>query len=799
VTRLGRRARALARRARRRWPGGRRAAAAGLAAAVFAAGGLALWRARLVSPPATVLLRDRHARFLGEVGAQGPDGEFGYWPLERLPARVAAATLLIEDRRFHRHPGIDPLALARAASQNWKASRRVSGASTLAMQVARMQHPGPRTYARKSLEAVSAVLMTALHGRDAVLRHYLRLVPYGNRIHGIRYAARRYLDKPVEDLSWAEVAFLAAIPQAPARMNPFQPAGRARAVARGERILDLLLDAGELTRDEHALARSQIRVLRVPPAGERPRDALHAILRFEEELRDPESRARLAGRTVLDTTLDLDLQQAAADLARRAVRAWAPQGAGNAALVLVDRATNEVLAWVGSTDYFDAAHAGAIDYVRVPRSPGSTLKPFFYALALERGVLTPATVLDDLDRGPGGIANADELFLGPLLPRAALGNSRNVPAAEVLERIGLDEGYAFLRDLGLHDGRVPARRFGLGLAIGGLSVSLERLVGAYAALAGEGRMGPLVWERDARPARRRVLSEDAARQVALFLSDPQARLPSFTRMGALEYPFPAAVKTGTSSRFRDAWTVAFTSRYLVGVWVGDPDFRPMNRLSGFQSAASLVQSLLLRLHAEEAGGLHDLAFAPPRGRAASRLCAMTGRLAAPACPRVAVEWLRPDEEPVDRCRAHVQVLVDARTGGRATARTPRAFVEPRTYVDLGPRYAAWAASAGLPRPPDPGGPSLVFASLAATRVRVVSPSDGLRLLLDPETPPGLATLALRAVVEPMAAEVVWYVDGRPFEVAAYPYEARWPLARGEHAIQARTRDAASAAVRIRVD
>jgi hypothetical protein len=175
---------------------------------------VAFSRARLEAPAQTLLLRDRHGRFLGELGGSDATG-YGYWPLERLPPRVVAATLAAEDRRFWRHPGVDPVAVARALWQNLGAGRRVSGASTVAMQVARMQRPGRRTYLRKAVEAVAALALTHRYGREQVLAHYLKIVPYGNQVHGISYASRRYLDKPVADLSWAEVAFLAAIPQAP--------------------------------------------------------------------------------------------------------------------------------------------------------------------------------------------------------------------------------------------------------------------------------------------------------------------------------------------------------------------------------------------------------------------------------------------------------------------------------------------------------------------------------------------------------------------------------------------------------
>ena len=762
-----------------------------IAAAVLAVCVTAFLRSRLIAPEPTYLVRDRQDRFLGEV-APTADSEFGYWPVETLPERVAAATLAVEDRRFEWHPGVDPIALGRALLQNARSRRRVSGASTIAMQVARMQYPGSRTYLRKATEAATALLLTTRNGRTAVLRQYLRLVSYGNRIHGIGYAARRYFDKPVDDLSWAETAFLAAIPQAPARMNPFTPNGRARAVKRGTEILDLLHARRTLGDQEYELARAQIRGLLIPPDTERPRNAMHAVLRFENDL-----RARGAKTAPLvRTTLDLQMQEEVEWITYKAVQAWEAQGARNAAVMVVDRETNEVRAYVGSTGYFDDAHAGAIDYTAVRRSPGSTLKPFFYALALERGVITPATILDDLDRGAGGIGNADEMFLGPLLPRVALASSRNVPAADLLASLGLGEGYAFLRELGLHDGREPARRYGLGLAIGGLPVTLEQLVRAYGALAADGMLRDLRWYAgDASSIRRRVLSEDTARQITSYLSDPMARLPSFARMGATEYPFPVAVKTGTSSRFRDAWAVAYSHRYLVGAWVGDPDFRPMNRLSGARSAAELVHRILDHLHRDQLDGMHDLSFPPPRGFRAVRLCSLTGRQATDACDRVVLEWFRPGTEPVDTCRAHRQVPVDTRSGRPASGRTPAAFVELRTTVELPPRYAAWAAAAGLPRPPSVvhadlrssgGRPSpAVLRGAENVRLSILSPEQNLRVLRDPETPPEQATLALRVVVDPPVPQVVWYVDGRALEIAEYPYTARWALTPGEHVFEVR--------------
>ena len=757
----------------------------------------ALWRAHLEAPAATFLLRDREGRFLGEVGAP-VDGELGYWPVAELPPRVIAATLALEDRHFGSHPGVDPRAVARAVVQNLRRRERVSGASTLAMQIARMQSPGERGYVRKASEALTAVLLTARYGRAEILRHYLRIVPYGNRIHGIAYASRRYFDKPVEDLSWAEIAFLAGIPQAPGKMNVYLPAGRWRAVERGQRALRRLARQRVLSAAELELAQRQLAALRIPYKERRTDEALHAVLRLQSLLAGEDAELR-RGEPLVRTTLDLDLQRQVTWMTDRAVRAWADRGAGNAAAIVVGLKSREVRAWVGSAGYFAKDQAGSIDYTRVRRSAGSALKPFLYALALDRGIIRPSTVLDDLQRGPGGITNADDLFLGPLLPRVALANSRNVPAVDLLARIGLEPGYAMFRDLGLTDGALPARHYGLGIAIGGLPVTLEEMVRAYLVLAGDGRTGGFRWHAgQVLPPARRIVSEETARQIALFLSDPLARLPTFPRMGAEEYRFPVAVKTGTSTAFRDAWAVAWSDRYLVGVWVGHPAFRPMNRLSGFQSAADLVQQILGVVHRQQTDGLEDLSFPPPRGYRPVRVCSLTGARATGACEQVFLEWFRPGEEPADDCAAHQLRAIDRRNGLLATAGTPRSVVEVRTFVSLPPRYAAWQDASSLPRPPDevsalrPGqappvglaaGP--VLASNRPVRLRITSPEHRTRLLRDPETPPALSTLALTVVVDPPVPQVVWYVDGRPYETTDYPYTARWRLQPGEHTFQVR--------------
>ncbi|MCP5010558.1 MAG: glycosyl transferase, partial [Aestuariibacter sp.] len=489
--------------------------------------GLALPRASLQAPEPTYLLLDRQHRFVAEI-SQDVNRGHGFWPIKTWPKRVIEATLAREDRRFWHHPGIDVIAVARALFQNISAGRRISGASTLAMQVARMQSNGERTYFNKAIEAVTALLLTAKYDREEILEHYLRLVPYGNQIYGISYAAERYFSKTVEDLSWAEIALLAAIPQSPTLNNPLRPKGRIRAQHRAEMILRELKKQLLISEAQYQLAITQLQTFDFPAPQPREPGALHSIFKLQQQI---EKHKTALDSFRIETTLDLALQMRIQAMTRDFKKHWQNSGATNVAVVVLDTASSEVLVWSGSSDYFDK-EAGAIDFIQQPRSSGSTLKPFIYALALDRGDISAATLLADLVSVSHGLSNSDNRFLGPMLPRQALANSRNIPALNLIRKIGIEHSYQFLRELGLHDDTLPARHYGSGLAIGALPVTLEALMQAYGALANDGQLKKLRWFRQQPqiPADY-VLTANVARQINLFPSDPQARLPSFPRIG----------------------------------------------------------------------------------------------------------------------------------------------------------------------------------------------------------------------------------------------------------------------------
>jgi penicillin-binding protein 1C len=560
-------------------------------------------------------------------------------------------------------------------------------------------------------------------------------------------------------------------------MNPLRPDGLARAKRRGHRMLDELARQKVIDEAELALARKQLAELPLPVPSRRP-DALHAVMRYEAMAREGRLDPPVPTDPRIRATIDLDVQRKVMALARRYIAVWNASGAEQAAVIVVERGSGEVLADVGSIDYYDSP-AGAIDFSRTQRSPGSTLKPFIYAFAIDRGLLRPTDVMADLPDGAAGITNVDGHFLGPLLPRQALANSRNVPATNLLRKIGLDPMFHFLRDLGVHDLELPADSFGLSMAIGSLPTTLDRLLRAYGALADDGRLGELIWyDGQKRREPVRVLSADTARLVTSFLSDPLARLPSFPRFGPTEYPFPVALKTGTSQGFRDAWTLAWSRNYVVGVWVGRGDAGTMAQLTGAGSAAHLAHAIMLQLHGTRPGDLEDTEFPPPAGRVAIALCTVGGKRSTGNCGETLTEWIRPDEMPEAE---EAPVARSPRDGGRIALTLPA-------------EHRAWAREKGFPIAESLNPPGTV-------RLAIAAPADNSHFWRNPETPPALDRLPLKAVVEPHVPQVVWYVDDEPFAISDPDTPVLWPIRPGAHRFQLRLplQDAGSATARVVVE
>ncbi len=770
------------------WPRVRRPLAAGSAAVVA----LALWvrcwplpDALLAEPatPSTVVV-DRHGAPIYEA-LSGEATRAIALTAASLPPRLVAATLAAEDRRFFRHPGVDPVAVLRALRTNLAEGRVVEGGSTISQQVAKLllnrQRPARRRgVVAKAHEALIALRLEHRFSKSELLALYLNLAAYGNQFTGAERASQAYFGVPAAMLTPAQAAFLAGLPQRPSGFNPFRNAESAR--ARQRTVLRRMAASGALAADELAHALDERLTFARTPA---PFAAPHFVEMVLAAAGEPRP-ARI------ETTLDSALQSDVAGIIARHREDLAAHGAHNVAVVVLENATGEWVAWEGSGDYFDRAHGGAINGPVTLRQPGSALKPFTYALAFEHGT-SPATVLADIPSSfptaEEGVVysprNYDNRYRGPLLARHALAGSVNVPAVALAAEIGVPNVLRFLRRAGLTTFDKTAAHYGLGVTLGNAEVRLDELTAAYAAFARGGEWLPPTFLRRSDGAlaeSTRIVSDRTAFWITDILADPEAREFVFGRGGSLELPFPVAVKTGTSQAYHDNWTVGYSRHATVGVWVGNFDRRPLRNSSGVTGAGPIFHAVMLAAEQRLAGAVAVMAdgaiVTPPSTAVAREICAESGGLANAWCPLKRREWVAADEPGVPCAWHHLgddglhtflpaQFHAWARGEGRAVAGVAAAPPDV-ALASLGAAPPAREARA---------------ARVAPARFAIASPPDGATYLIDPTLRREFQTLPLRAVAAG-ARRIEWRVDGRVVGTTGGEATVEWPLAPGAHRVDA---------------
>jgi penicillin-binding protein 1C len=582
------------------------------------------------------IITDRNGVVLYEPLAS--NGTRSEW-LSEVPDNVARATIAAEDRRFARHIGIDPIAVTRAVVHDVRRLRLAEGGSTITQQVAKMMLANqPRTFAQKFREAAVALRLEHRYNKREILALYVNLAPYGEQTTGIVRASRRYFGCAPEDLTLAQAAWLAALPQ--------RPSAPKRAMARQQRILALMDAPAEARKERLSFSRA------TPPML-----APHYVQRVLAQ--------HLAGGRI-KTTLDANLQRDVRGIITAHRAYLLAHGAHSVAVVVLDNKTGEFLAYEGSGDYFGDEFGGAIDGVTTLRQPGSALKPFTYAVAFEQG-FTPASVLADVPQhfptAEQGVVytprNYDGTYRGPLRARLALAGSENVPAVALLSKVGPPALLRLLRGVGFRNLTRTADYYGLGLTLGDAEVTLEQLTRAYSMFArgGDG-----------------VVSPRTAFWITDILSDPSAREYIFGSGGSLDFDFPVAVKTGTSQSYHDNWTVGYTRAVTVGVWVGNFDRSELRNSSGVTGAGPIFHAVMLAANRKHEGSIVD----PPADMERQPVCALSGARPSTWCPMVDSEWL-PKSAPVEFCAWHHQDYVAWPAEYRAWAapRTKRANVVVR--------------------------------------------------------------------------------------------------------------------------
>ncbi|MGD1900258.1 MAG: penicillin-binding protein 1C [Phormidesmis sp.] len=652
-------------------------------------------------------------------------------PLEQVSPNFIQAILSAEDQRFYQHGPVDLRAVGRSLLEAAQARRIVSGASTITMQLARMlDQSDSRSLTQKGKAVWLAWRLAAGMSKDDILAAYINRLPMGSNIYGVEAAAQVYFNIPASDLTLAQASLLAALPNDPIDLDPYFHFDRLK--QRQNYVLGRMVADGHLS--EIQAQRIQAETVSVKSRQQGIGAAPHFLFWLAKHLPDDHPAK-------VRTTLDLPLQRFVETQVRQVVRSLSTKNVNHAAALVIDNKTGEVLAYVGSPDYF-ASEAGRNDGVQALRQPGSTLKPFLYQLALENNIIESNTILADVPTRyaiPGAQTYSpvdySETFHGPVRIRTALANSLNIPAVRVLEKVGVPTFLTQLKSLGFEHLTESPEHYGLGLALGSGEVSLWELTRAYLSFINGGQpLDPNLFKTDTSLLSASTNTPPTWALIRNMLQDPHARARSFGVNSVLNLPFPAAVKTGTSSDFKDTWTVGFTPTYTVATWIGNFSGEPMRKISGASGAAPLWQRIMLHLHEQK----EPATFPHLTDWVKRPICAISGNKPTADCPTVVEEYLSPDN------LAQYERSAD-------------------TPFQLPPVYDEWLANQ-----PD--------IATTISDLRILSPREDAYFIAEEGS-----RLSLK-IAAPAGEVVEWQLNGKPLTATA-EREIFWPMELGEWVLE----------------
>lgn len=703
----------------------------------------ALWLA-LPKPPLlegidfSTRVRDRNGNVLRVTLTA--DQKYRVWtPLKEISPELVDATLRFEDKYYGKHPGVNPVSLLRA-TWNLAFSRGThAGASTITMQVARLRyHLRTRTFSGKLRQIVYALELERHYAKTQILEAYLNLAPYGRNIEGVGAASEIYFSKNAARVTSAEAIALSVIPQSPTR----------RALVAGS--------------ENARVTNAQQRWYSRSTTKEAPALTFRAEARIRQQLTAPhfvqEILETRTAKTEIATTLDLSLQQMLEKRVSDYIAQNRDRGIVNASALLIDFNTMEVLAQIGSSDFANTEIHGQVDGTRRPRSPGSTLKPFVYALALDQGKIHPLSLLKDAPHtfGDYNPENFDREFLGPIRACDALARSRNVPAVTLASDLAHPTFYEFLRNAEVSLPK-PASFYGLSLPLGGAEVTMEDLVRLYAALANGGRLQPL----------RRIVNEPPT-TAPVRLVTPEAAFLTLDMLGKIPRPgmteaesarhSPVFWKTGTSHGFRDAWSVAVFDHYVVAVWIGNFDGKRNSAFIGRTAAAPLLFQMIDGLRALQPSRAEPHLPAPGLNLKRVEFCSVSGQLPTAACPHRTESWFIPGISPIATCDIHREILVDATTGLRVAQDDGTRSLRREVYEFWPSDLLALFERAGVPRRLPPPFLSTADNELVARgghAPKINLPANEMTLS---HTATNSTVIPLRAETESGVRKLYWFAD-----------------------------------------
>lgn len=668
-----------------------------------------------VMPSASCTVTDRYYNPLRNI-ISGKDNFLLPVSLNDVSPYFVLAVLAAEDKRFFEHGGVDLQAVARAAWQNFGAGQVVSGASTITQQLVSASKPKQKTITAKIKQALGALKLEGELSKQQILEAYFNTVNLGGNIYGVEAAAKMYFNNSAAGLSLSQSAFLAGIIKSPVRYNPRK--NFSAALKRRDFVLEQMFKNGFINADLYRAALGEKIILSSSPA---PFAAPH----YAEFI---SKNYPCAGR--LKTTIDGNIQLYIEKIVPEYLKKLEKHKVSNAAVIVLDNATGDILAFLGSADYFDEKAQGFVNGVLALRQPGSALKPFVYAAAFENGFLPSDKIKDEDTFFEGGFRpkNYDEEYHGDVTLRRALGCSYNIPAVAVAQKLGVGRVLETLRNVGFSTLTKSAQDYGLGIALGNGEVSLLELANAYRALANGGVWTPVRFALDPAAyqtgAPHRAISAQAAFMTTNILADNAARSPAFGLNSPLNLPFSFAAKTGTSKDYRDNIAAGYNKRFTAAVWTGNFDGEPMRKVSGITGAAPLLKDIFMFLEEQypQAQTQKSTSFDKPQTITVAEVCAQSGLLAGKNCPLKITEVfpLGKLPKPCD--------LSKARHGG----------IEQESGAEAG----------------------------------IIFPADGDIFKADPAVPQGSQQLLFKA-----GAQGKWFLNGSEYNCS--PQKCFWPITVGK--------------------
>lgn len=677
-----------------------------------------------------------------------------------IPPIVEGAVISSEDKRYYKHCGIDPFALLRALWIDLKSFSIKQGGSTITQQTAKLIiKRRSRNILLKIYEFFYTLKLEYQFSKKEILSIYLNLAPYGRNIVGIKKAAEAYFNSPLENLTPAQIAFLAAIPKSPRFYDCVKNFSFTK--KKQEKILERMRNLGYISEEEYKRAKEEEIFIEKKPT---PFQAPHFVERIKEEVKGRKEKSFI-------TTIDESLMRKISNLIDTERGLLEKIGAKNVAVIVIENKTGEVLVWEGSGNYFSDEEGNKIDGVITPRQPGSALKPFLYALAFDRGFL-PASVLPDIPSSfqtsrKGSYyspKNYDNKFRGPLSARKALAGSINVPAVFLVSEIGVDSFLSVLRNGGVTTLDKSSDFYGYGLALGNGEVKLCELANFYSTLSRGGvykEISKIIGERNFKE--KRIFSEEASFLVTDILSDNKAREISFGRRSVLEFPFKVAAKTGTSEGYHDNLAFGYNKDITVGVWVGNFDRKPLKYSSGVSGAGPIFHQVFLETIRHIRGGdpqPFEEIIEKPQSLKKIQVCSLSGLGASENCPSTTEDYVFNDKE-LRKCTWH------------------RKWGE--NIVTIYPViYESWAKEMGLWH----NAPQEVFdfAENGSEIFKIISPMPDAIFLYDPTLPPKYQGIYLESVGG--KGKIKWIVDGRELTSNSQGEKFFLEFSKGEHIVKA---------------